>query len=146
MRSLKLILLLILFHDREVWGATSDLCAENERVVSNQCKKCPDSYANEAGDNRTGSDTLCRKCAVNHYVDSNVCKACPPGTENEVQDIVSGGDTTYKAILCKANEYVSFHTCISCPPGYNNAANDNASDDDTECGECAENYYVSADD
>ena len=29
--------------------------------------------------------------------------------------------------------------------GYNNAANDNASGDDTECGECAENYYVSAD-
>ena len=94
MRSLKLFLLFILFPDRELWGATSDLCAEDERVVSNKCQQCPDSYANEAGDDPSGSDTLCRKCAVDYYVDSNECKACPPGTENEVKDIVSGGDTT----------------------------------------------------
>ena len=52
MRSLKFILLFILFHDRELWGATSDLCAEDEFVVSNQCQQCPDSYANEAGDDQ----------------------------------------------------------------------------------------------
>ena len=94
MRSLKLILLFILFPDRELWGATSDFCAVNERVASKQCQPCPDSYANEAGDDPCGSDTPWRNCAVDYYVDSNVCKVCPPGTENEVQDIVSGGNTT----------------------------------------------------
>ena len=107
MRSLKFILLFILFHDRELWGATSDLCAENERVVSNQCISCPSGYFRAAGDPKGGSDTPCRKCAVDYYVDSNVCKACPPGTENEVKDIVSGGDTTCTDTLCKANEYLS---------------------------------------
>ena len=127
MRSLKLFLLFILFPDRELWGATSDLCAEDEFVALKQCQQCPDSYANEAGDDPSGSDTPCRKCAVDYYVDSNVCKACPPGTENEVKDIVSGGDTTCADILCKADEYVVDHVCSTCPHGYNNAANDNLS-------------------
>jgi len=111
MRSLKLILLLILFHDREVRGATSNLCAENERVVSKECEPCPGSMANEAGDDPTGPDTVCSKCAFDYYVASNECKHCPPGTKNNVQDNRLGGNTTCAHTLCKANEYVTSHVC-----------------------------------
>ena len=107
MRSLKLFLLFILSPIGNS-GVRLRICVRKTNVsLSNKCQQCPDSYANEAGDDPSGSDTVYRKCAVDYYVESNVCKACPPGTENEVKDIVSGGDTTCADILCKANEYVA---------------------------------------
>ena len=97
MRSLKLILLLIaLLYGQEVYA---NLCSEDERVVSKECRPCPDSMANEAGDDPTGPDTACSKCAFDYYVASNECKHCPPGTKNNVQDNVLDGNTTCAHIL-----------------------------------------------
>ena len=123
-------------------------CAQNERVVSNECVPCPVATTNIAGDNPTGSDTTCDPilCGANLRVVNNDCVSCPPGTSNDAGDDSSGADTTCDPILCGANLRVVNNVCVSCPIGTENAAGDDASGADTTCDPilCGANEYVSS--
>ncbi len=49
---------------------------------------------NDAGDDASGSDTMCVTCAEDYFVSNNTCVACAAGTTNAAGDDYSGSDTT----------------------------------------------------
>ena len=117
-------------------------CSENYYVFSDVCTHpCSSGTTNPAGDDVSGSDTICSKCAANFRVSQNLCKPCPVGTTNVDGDDFSGPDTSCDVVYCSENEFVSSNVCTTCPPNSVNTAGDNASGADTNCG-CIENSFV----
>ena len=68
----------------------------------------PTGTTRDAGDDKSGNNTVCDKCAENYFVSSEECTACPPGTTNAKGDNKTGTNTECDATLCSANEHVVF--------------------------------------
>jgi len=94
------------------------LCKANHHVVSNVCTACDGGLTNPAGDDASGSDTLCG-CAANEYVKDKVCTPCRAGTKNDAGDDSTAGDTTCTAVECPVNSNGNdVSDGCTCDPGF----------------------------
>ena len=93
----------------------NDACRQNERVFQGRCVACPAGQTNIAGDDRTGSNTVCDDvvCATNQYADgTGLCKPCASGEYNIGGDIAFNKGTGAKitSSCCASEEYETAYT------------------------------------
>jgi hypothetical protein len=93
----------------------NDACRQNERVFQGRCIACPAGTSNIAGDDRTGSNTVCDDvvCSTKEYADgTGLCKPCPSGEYNIAGDIAfnKGTGATITTSCCPASEYETAYT------------------------------------
>ena len=93
----------------------NDACKQNERVFQGRCVACPAGTTNIAGDDRTGSNTVCDDvvCSKNQYADgTGLCKPCASGEYNIAGDIAFNKGTGAKitSSCCASEEYETAYT------------------------------------
>ena len=99
-------------------GAVCFLCKANYHVVNKVCTACVGGLTNPAGDDASGSNTLCG-CAANEYVKDNVCTLCRAGARNDAGDDSTAGDTTCTAVECPVNSNGNdVSDGCKCDPGF----------------------------
>jgi surface protein len=119
-----------------------------------ECKACPTSFANAAGDDPATFSSAGRcTCPVNTYGElwTAKCTACPDGTAAAAGDKAPSGtgigacrpitcaenerlqNNTCVSKLCGAYERVQDNACVACPPGTINAPGDDPAGADTAC-------------
>ena len=93
----------------------NDACRQNERVFQGRCVACPAGQTNIAGDDRTGSNTVCDDivCSKNEYADgTGLCKPCASGEYNIAGDIAHNKGTGAKitSTCCPSEQYETAYT------------------------------------
>jgi hypothetical protein len=104
-----------------------NLCVVNERVLRGRCVSCEGALTNKAGDDLTGSDTVCDDviCKENFHSNGNgKCTICPTGSFNLEGDIAYDADTSSNGpatTCCPSGQYefdvdltVGTRTCKAC--------------------------------
>jgi len=132
------------------WNATAlvcshTICADNEKVVSNECVPCDPGKVSSGADAH-GSDTSCSNynCLLNENVVSNLCTPCPEGSTNGAGDSQSGADTACDpSTPCSTNEFFDTIACVSCPLGTFKTGGSNIDPSPCEPNTCLENEHVS---
>lgn len=132
------------------WNATAlvcshTICADNEKVVSNECVPCDPGKVSSGADAH-GSDTSCSNynCLLNENVVSNLCTPCPEGSTNGAGDSQSGADTACDPNTpCSTNTFFDAIACVSCPLGTFKTGGSNIDPSPCEPNECLENEHVS---
>ena len=81
----------------------------NDYVSNNTCVACAAGTTNDAGDDASGSNTMCVTCAEDYYVSNNACVACPSGQSNLAGDDSSGQDTSCDTCRIETNQELRDH-------------------------------------